>query len=236
MTLSLDSLGDALGAHGLLLRGGFAPEPEDGLGAARTVLLVGNAGPALWEAFAPFRDGGPHPLDRWTRAVVGAVAARFGLAVLYPFERPFRPFQRWAMRAEGLAPSPLGLLVHPEYGLWHAWRAALLSPEAVLLPAPEPRPHPCDACPDRPCLSACPVGAFATGGYDVPACAGFLASAAGTTCLTGGCRARDACPVGRDRRYPAEEVRFHMAAFAEGLTAGTPRPCPSRSSDSPAPP
>jgi hypothetical protein len=29
-----------------------------------------------------------------------------------------------------------------------------------------------------------------------------------------GCQARDACPVGRKHRYSADQVRFHMAAFA----------------------
>jgi hypothetical protein len=32
--------------------------------------------------------------------------------------------------------------------------------------------------------------------------------------MNAGCRARDACPVGRDHRYPDTQVQFHMAAFA----------------------
>ncbi len=34
------------------------------------------------------------------------------------------------MAAEGLKPSPLGLLMHPEYGLWHGYRGAILFGEA----------------------------------------------------------------------------------------------------------
>ena len=30
------------------------------------------------------------------------------------------------MRAEGLKPSPIGILMHPQFGLWHAYRGALL--------------------------------------------------------------------------------------------------------------
>ena len=29
------------------------------------------------------------------------------------------------MRAEGLKPSPLGVLVHPDFGLWHGYRGAI---------------------------------------------------------------------------------------------------------------
>ena len=49
-----------------------------------------------------------------------------GAAPIYPFGGPpYWPFQRWAQRAEAVFPSPLGILIHPEYGLWHAYRAAL---------------------------------------------------------------------------------------------------------------
>ena len=211
------SVAAALFPHGLILRGGFHPEPgEAGLEGAATVLLIGNAGPAMWHAFAPHRDDSPDPLNRWTRHVVEPLAAAFGARPLYPFGEPHWPFQRWAMRAENLFPSPLGLLIHPEYGVWHAWRAALLLPERVPLPARLADVSPCESCAAKPCLSSCPVGAFAASAYDVPACATHLASEA-ATCPTLGCHARNACPVGRDWRYPDAQIRFHMAAFARSV-------------------
>src|SRR5574338_886022 len=98
----------ALSAVGLMLRGGFAPEPADGLPMlsggrpSRTVMLVGNAGPALWQAFAASpeaADGRPHPLNRWTRREVDVAAAIVGGMALYPFDAdPPWPFQRWARR------------------------------------------------------------------------------------------------------------------------------------------
>lgn len=136
----LAAVAAALAPHGLMLRGGFHPEPADGLDGA-TLLLIGNAGPALWRAFEAYAyaDDAPHPLDRWTRARLDAVA--FGASALYPFEGPpYHPFQRWAMRAEPVHPSPLGMLIHPAYGLWHAYRGALLFPERLSLPPPNVRP------------------------------------------------------------------------------------------------
>lgn len=214
------SLDHVLAAHGLSLRGGFHPGPDDGVpeageGApASTVLLVGNVGADLWPHFAPHAHG-PDALDRWTVSVLGPIAEAFGARVVYPFDTPPLPFQRWAIRAGPVAPSPLGILIHPEHGLWHAYRAALLFAERMEMEMPPPRTSPCEACDDKPCLSACPVGAFTGEAYDVAACAAHLASPSGARCLYEGCLARGACPVGTP--YPLEQIRFHMAAFGRAV-------------------
>lgn len=212
----------ALAPHGLLLRGGFHPEPgEEGLEGAGTVLLVGNAGPAMWEAFAPHIDGAPDPLNRWTRRVVESIAEAFGVRALYPFGEPNWPFQRWAQRGEPVFPSPLGMLIHPQYGLWHAYRAALLLPERLVLPEKPVVASPCETCATRPCLRACPVGAFRAG-YDVESCASHLRHLAsrngvGAGCRSAGCHARSACSVGVRWRYPDAQIGFHMAAYARAV-------------------
>jgi hypothetical protein len=223
------SLADRVAACGLSLRGGFHPAPEDGAPplpggqAPGTVILVGNVGSGMWATFAAAPeagDGRPHPLNRWTERVVGQVAVETGAMALFPFGGPpYLPFQRWAMRAEAVAPSPLGILIHPDYGLWHAYRAALAFAARIDLPPRRARPRPCDSCIGRPCLAACPVRAFSAGGYDVAACVGHVDSAAGTECREGGCLARRACPVGAGFAYRREQHRFHMAAFLAGNRA-----------------
>jgi hypothetical protein len=213
-------LAEAVAAAGLVCRGGFHPGPEDGVpprpdGApAATVLLVGNAGPGLWAAFARERRDEPDPLDGWSRRTVEGLAERLGGWALFPFGGPpYLPFQRWARRAEPVHPSPLGALIHPEFGLWHAYRGALAFAERLDLPPRADRPSPCAACAARPCLAACPAGAVTAAGYDAPACVGHLSGAMGADCLDGGCLARRACPVGRQHAYGPEQQRFHMAAF-----------------------
>ena len=207
----------ALAPHGLVLRGGFHPgNDEAGLEGVGTVVLVGNAGSAMWEAFMPHIDDERNPLDRWTKRVIDPIAEEFSARAIYPFGAEVPPFQRWALRAETVYPSPLGILIHPEYGLWHAYRVALLFSERLELPAHSTAPSPCDTCADKPCLSACPVGAFSGTAYDVGACAAHLASSE-QTCLGSGCRARNACPVGEEWRYPEAQTRFHMAAFSRSV-------------------
>ena len=82
----LSDLGAALRCHGMLIRGGFALTEDDEQGLAgfpdlasamrgRTLVLIGNAGPALYEAFfAAGESGGDNPLDDWTRRVVLPIA------------------------------------------------------------------------------------------------------------------------------------------------------------------
>lgn len=215
---SFSELSTALTLLGLILRGGFHPETDErGLDGVGAVLLVGNAGRAMWEAFAPHIDGAKNSLDRWTKRVIDPIAEKFGARAVYPFDPDVPPFQRLAIRAEAVHPSPLGILIHPEYGLWHAYRAALLFSEQLDLPPRSSAPSPCESCAEKPCLSACPVGAFTGSAYDVPVCAAHLASA-DSTCASVGCHARNACPVGQEWRYAEAQMRFHMAAFSRSVT------------------
>lgn len=218
------SIEAAIEATGLVARGWFAASGEDGLpaladGRAPTaVVLVGRLGRRGWSAFAgapEARDRAPDPLDRWSRRVIDGLAADLGGLALYPFGGPpWWPFQRWAQRAEPLSPSPIGLLIHPEWGLWHAFRGAIAFADDVGEIEPPPAvTSPCESCAGRPCLSTCPVDAFTPGRYDVARCATHIASPLGALCRTDGCRARDACPVGRGRRYGDDEIRFLMRAF-----------------------
>jgi hypothetical protein len=85
--------------------------------------------------------------------------------------------------------------------------------EHIDLPPPDLRPSPCDSCIDRPCLTACPVDAFTSAGYDVSSCVAHIAAPAGADCVSNGCLARRACPVGVQYRHLPEQARFHQRAF-----------------------
>ncbi|RWK43671.1 MAG: hypothetical protein EOR45_39035, partial [Mesorhizobium sp.] len=78
----------------LILRGGFnfagGEETPSGLSgaAARSVLLVGQAGAAPWPHFLRWRQGQSQtiadPLDTWSREMIGAVAKTFGARAVSP--------------------------------------------------------------------------------------------------------------------------------------------------------
>lgn len=213
----------ALEPYGLFLRGGFCPDPADdvpplgGGTPAATLLLIGNAGAAMWQSFsaaAERSDGRPDPLDRWTRETVEGIAGELGAKAIFPFDGPpYLPFQRWAQKAENLVPSPLGMSIHPRFGLWHAYRAALVLAERLDMAATPKFACPCEGCVSKPCLAACPVGAFSGERFDQSACLGHLSTPEGRNCLRNGCQARGACPIGREYHYDQEQATFHMNAF-----------------------
>jgi NAD-dependent dihydropyrimidine dehydrogenase PreA subunit len=206
------AIAQAFVPHGLMPRGGFHTLPSDDLDG-QTVVMVGHAGPAMFHAFSAARAEVSNPLDHWSRQVIGGVAARFGAVAMHPFERPLRPFQQWGSRAEPLHPSPIGLMIHPEFGLWHGWRGALLFHQRLALPPRSERPSPCDACAAKPCISTCPVDAFQPTGFDAEGCRTHV-HGAGVDCRGFGCRARHACPVGRAYAYEPAQAAFHMAAYS----------------------
>jgi hypothetical protein len=217
----------AIERAGLVPRGAFKLEDGERVGELadmRTIVLAGMVGRVGWNAFAASpeaSDGLADPLDRWSRRLIESLARDLGGKAFFPFGgAPFLPFQRWAQRAEPVHSSPIGLLIHPYYGLWHAYRGAIGFPEELVVAKPAPVPSPCETCTGRWCLKACPVGAFSEAGYNVAACAGHLRSAAGVDCMDFGCRARRACPVGADHAYGPEQASFLMRAFLRGQAGG----------------
>lgn len=220
----MNRLADALERQGLTLRGGFNFEERDEApkGAsgrpAKAVLLVGNVGGAFWPYFQRWRDAqGTHsenPLDEWSRQVIETAGATIGARVVLPNDRPFLPFQQWAMRAEKLRASPLGILMHPEYGLWHAYRGALLLDTELLSEERPASVHLCDECLEKPCLKACPVHAHHVAGFAYERCLEHVRSEAGAECMSAGCLDRNACPYGTQYRYPRAVQQFFMDAFA----------------------
>lgn len=232
---SIDSIVAAAAGDGLEWRGGFAVEADDEVpdvdGApARHLLLFGNAGAAMWASFsasAEYAERGPEPLNRWSRRVGEALAKRCGARALFPFGAPRRPFLRWAKKAEALRNSQLGMLMHPKFGLWHAYRFALAfgggrQDDGRQFDVATAIAHAdiCARCAAKPCLHACPVNAFTAAGYDAQSCVAHLESAPAGPCMTRGCQARMACPQGAEFRYQAVHAAFHMRAFVAALTTG----------------
>lgn len=164
------------------------------LPGARTALLVGSGGRALWDAFerAPEHDAGPDPLDRYTRRLVEQAAAALEAAghasrAGFAFERRGGDYADFVAlgRLAGLgAPSRLGLLLHPVYGPWLSLRALVLT-RAPFPPGTGPLAHfdPCRGC-AAPCQAADPGEA-----------------------------ARRACVVGREHVY-ADAALAHHARHA----------------------
>lgn len=143
-----EKLEKLLSANGLLVMGGFHPTATDDVPAfasnerTKTALLLGNAGPGMWRAFQQsefhaehLENGALDALDRWTKSVVDEIAKQLSARAIFPFEGPpYYPIQKWSRRSGAVHNSPLGISVHPVYGLWHAYRAVLLFPTKIQTP------------------------------------------------------------------------------------------------------
>ena len=217
--MTLDEVKAVVAKTGVSFRGAFHPDPDDLPDGERagTIVMLGFVGGENWPVFkasGEYQDRRPHPLDRWSYRVVTSLAKTMHARAYFPFTAPFMPFIRWAKKAEPVTQSEMGMMIHPEYGLWHAWRGALGFDAALELPAVKAQRRPCDSCIAKPCLSACPVNAFGGGGaYDVAACGAHLRAPEGAACMSGGCLARRACPVGEPFQYEPEQAAFHMKSF-----------------------
>ena len=195
-------------------------------------ILVGNAGPAMWKVLSQDLGGDgnvvahAHPMNTWTRRIIEKVChdvasdmpqttASKPIQVVFPFDGPpYYPFQKWAIRTGQFFPSPIGPLVHSEFGLWAGFRAAIICAREVIDQVSVGSDgSPCDSCAEKPCLSTCPVDAFRPDGYDVPTCTTFLRTAESTACMTGGCLARRACPIGDTYKQTQAQSQFHINKF-----------------------
>jgi epoxyqueuosine reductase len=190
---------------------------------ARSIVVIANGGGALWAAYRRHAARNPgwlereNPLDDFTRDAVerdiAPVARAAGLrcTVVYPFMSGSRTLNFIELgKVAGLAgPSILGVAVHPVYGPWIAFRAALLVDELIDAPGDAAGFDPCPSCVPRSCIAACPVGAVAfPGGWDIPACLTHRVEVEPDCALR--CHARAACVLGPGHRYPDDELAYHQ--------------------------
>ena len=162
------------------------------------------------------QDGLADPMDRYTKALFSEIFADCdrNKKLIYPFDKPdYPPFQSWVKQAQSSitepnsTQAPFGMLIHPVFGQWMAFRAALVShkpwPHHAFwqISAMDSNKVNCHNCSDQnqaaPCSKPCPIKAITIEkGYDFNACRDYLRSTPDAPCHQQGCLARLACPAG----------------------------------------
>lgn len=197
------------------------PSREAGRKPWASLLVAANGGRRMWEAIAEEVALGraaadeSHPVDVHTARAL-AEFIRMCLSdgeVRSVFPRqpdaahfPIQAFGEWM---GWVHPSPLGIGISPTWGLWHAYRFAIVTTLELPPTARAAVPSPCDSCASRPCIPVCPPGAvkksrhrMAT--FDVRSCSEFRIRE-GSVCAEK-CLARIACPVGPEHRYVTSQM------------------------------
>lgn len=200
-------------------------------------VVVGNTR-ALWPAFLRHLRGlgvrsvaelGPDPLDIYVEELIQAAlsdlfetASIRGTAV-YGHEllpAPI-PIQRIAELAGLARIGPAHLSVHSHFGPWFALRAVVALEVSAragdVLDANPSSAHPCERC-DAPCRRAL-SGALLKRDVDAHA-AGPAAPAGLSERQKRWLRVRDACPVGAEHRYSAQQILYHYDGKSDVLLGG----------------
>lgn len=191
---------------------------------SRSIVVIGNGGADFWRIFKAHATENPswferdNPLDDYTREVVEREivvpvrAAGVGCSVLFPFGGSGRTlnFMQLATLSGLAGPSIIGVVVHPVFGPWIAFRAALLLDREINHPGDAVNFDPCPTCSTRSCINACPATAVSfPSGWDIPKCLKHRVEAHPD--CSEGCHARVACVLGPDKRYPDDELAYHQA-------------------------
>lgn len=190
----------------------------------QTVVLVGNSGPSFWaalqdSAFAHRSD----PVDQFSQHLVAEALHQhlpdLAYRLLYPLADCPIALQELGRLAGWHRSSPLGIGMHPQAGLWYAYRALVLVD--VNWPGLESTAFDlvtdhCERCETQDCISVCPPQALVLGQTpDLLRCCEFRV-ASDSPCEEQ-CLARNACPVFPEKRYSQEQIRHHYLASLDSL-------------------
>lgn len=175
------------------------------------LLLTGHGGRLFWEKLQEAGMETADPVDTFsTQLTTQFIRDYLGNPphlLLYPFGDYLVPLTQLGEWAGWSHPSPLGQGIHAHFGVWFAYRTAVLLNGSFPATPRLQNSSPCQNCVDKPCITACPAGAVQEAGFQMSPCINFRLrthSPCADRCL-----ARMACPVAPEHRYTLPQIQYH---------------------------
>lgn len=203
-----------------------------------TGLLIGNTR-ALWSPFVEAvrfsRDlsSHPHPLNEYTASTIESVMretlfravpdARHWIGYAHTTQPRPLPMVRLAAWTGLAQTSPSGLAIHSLYGPWIALRAMVLIESAVPFAHAPLSHHPCVGCP-APCMVQLRRAQRGEEhGGSAPQSQGLVLPQLSHRARSW-LAVREACPIGSELRYSAEQISYHYDLDRRALEASCLQP------------
>lgn len=153
----------------------FLPEKTTDL----NLCLVGHGGRKFWEKL-PHPLKGDHPIDEFSIKIVNEIFP--DALILFPdwnSKTPI-PLQKFGRAMNISRQSQLGIDIHPEFGLWFAFRCLFMTSQKVQQINLQNVLSPCETCFEKPCLNESEFS-----------------------------KARLLCPYKAENQYSIEQLKYH---------------------------
>ncbi|MFA6238564.1 MAG: hypothetical protein WC635_14615 [Bacteriovorax sp.] len=176
-----------------------------------TLYLFASGGRDLWNRLTHPLNESEHPIDHFSISQIKKMDPK--ARILFPHEEWNVPLQRLGRLLNISRPSPLGMDISNEYGLWFAFRGVFLSKQKFKTEKYKLFKSPCESCADKPCISACPGSALnPAGDFKIAKCADYRLSRDSKCAQT--CLSRMICPYKAEHQYSEEQIHYHMTRIA----------------------
>ncbi len=179
----------------------------------KSLILIGNGGPDFWiknknDFQNPSLTSLENPIDEFCKNVF---LKNFDLkknVLSYPLLKPNVSLLELSSIAHFSHPSPLGIHISNEFGVWFAFRMLILSNEDLEEKISSPFSSPCKNCINLDCLQSCPASATSLEDFQFSPC--FEYRLLKHSPCQFNCIARKSCPYKSEMTYPKEQVEYHM--------------------------
>jgi len=183
------------------------------------LILVGHGGSKMWSVMRDQIKKKTDPIDEYSvncvRQWMHIECPENRYEIIYPSGELAIPLTKLGVLAGWQQESPLLIGINRRWGLWFAYRVALLADtnfevvvaEGSVFDPSVKQSSPCTNCVGKECVQACPAKAIKGNKLDLNTCVVYRQEDA--SLCKDRCVARLSCPVKTEHQYTEEQIVYH---------------------------